>query len=45
MAVGRDTLELRVVLFALAVDAVVSMTLLLLPEGENNVGKNGGEVT
>jgi hypothetical protein len=44
MVVDRDSLELRVVLFALAVDAVVSTALLLLlPEGENNAGKNGGE--
>ena len=44
MFVDRDSLELRVVLFALAVDAVVSTALLLLlPEGENNTGKNGGE--
>jgi len=44
MVVDRDTLELRVVLFAFAVDVVVSTALmLLLPEGENIAKKNGGE--
>ena len=44
MVVDRDLLELTVVLFAFPVDGVVSTALLLLlPEGENNAGKNGGE--
>ena len=37
MVVDRDSLELMVVLLALAVNAVVSI------RGENNAGKNGGE--